>query len=354
MSNQEVLDAPVKLAEFDVVEAGLAKLRKDLAGVQYDVTTAEGNKAAREARRRCVTIRTDAKKAYEDWNKPMLDKQRLMRDKLKGIETAVKEVEEPIDAQIKAEESRKAEEKAERERIESERLAAIQSDIDAIKNMVIANIGKPSPVLAAAVEVCSDITVTLERFGDRAGEAEITKQQVLSQLKQMHEAAIAHEAEQEKLASERAALERLRKEQEQRNAEAQAAAAEEEAKRQALIAKQQEELRAQQAELGRQRKEIEDAKALEAKKEQDRLDAIKQEKHQKELVAKRETEAKALAEQEEAAHRERIQFEENGPGDDAIIEVLALNYRVHESVVISWLVNMDIVAASHKLIKEFS
>lgn len=343
MSYQEVLDAPVKLVEFDAVEAGLAELRKDLAGVQYDVKTADGNKAAREARRRCVTIRTDAKKAYEDWNKPMLDKQRLMRDKLKGIETAVKEVEEPIDAQIKAEESRKAEEKAERERVEAERLAAVQSDIDAIKNMAITNIGKPSPVLAAAVEVCNDIIVTLERFGDRAGEAEITKQQALSQLKQMHDAALAHEAEQEKLAAERAELERQRKEQEQRDAEAKAAAAKEEAERQVIIAKQQEELHAQQAELDRQRKEIEDAKTLEAKKEQERLDAIEREKQ-----------IKTQAEREEASRRERIQFEENGPGTDAIIEVLALHYRVHESTVIKWLLGLDFNQAEAELAKEFS
>lgn len=354
MSKQQILDAPVKLVEFGVVEAGLSALHADLAGVQFDVATTEGNKAARAARQRCVSIRTAADKAYSDWNKPMLEKQRVMRDKLQEIKESVKEVEGPIDAQIKAEEKRKAEEKAERERIEAERLARIQFEIDAIKNMAIHNVGKPPKVLAAAIEMCQAIEVTLDSFDSRAGEAEIVKQQTLAQLTQMHAAAIAHEAEQEKLAAERTELERLRKEQEQRDAEAKAKADAEEAKRQAALDEQQETLQAQQAELERQRLELEAAQAAAQRAEEERLAAIEQEKREQELEAQREAEAKAQAEREEKERREQVQFEQNGPGDAAIIEVLALHYRVHESAVITWLVNMDLEAASQELSKEFS
>lgn len=341
MSKQQILDAPVKLVEFGLVEAGLAELRKELAGVQFDVATTEGNKAARAARQRCVSIRTSADTAYGDWNKPMLDKQRMMRAKLTEIKNSVKEIEDPIDAQIKAEEKRKADEKAERERIEAERRAAIQSDIDDIKNMAITNVGKPSAVLAAAVEACHDIEITLERFSDRAGEAEITKQQTLAQLQQMHEAALAHESEQEKLATERAELERLRKEQEQRDAEARAIAAKQEAERQAAITKQQAELKAQQDEIDRQKKELADAQAAAELKEQQRLAAI-----EAKAQAKRDAEAKAAkdkadAEAAEVARRERVQFEENGPGQEAIIQTLAQHYQVSEGAVIKWLSSMS-------------
>lgn len=311
MSKQQVLDAPVKLVEFGVVEAGLAALHADLAGVQFDVATTEGNKAARAARQRCVSIRTAADKAYSDWNKPMLEKQRVMRDKLQEIKESVKEVEGPIDAQIKAEEKRKAEEKAERDRIEAERLARIQFEIDAIKNMAIHNVGKPPKVLAAAIEMCQAIEVTLDSFDSRAGEAEIAKQQTLAQLTQMHAAAIAHEAEQEKLAVER-------------------------------------------AELERQRLELEAAQAAAQRAEEERLAAIEQEKREQELEAQREAESKTQTEREEKERREQVQFEQNGPGDAAIIEVLALHYRVHESAVITWLTNMDLEAASKELLKEFA
>src|SRR6478609_8474083 len=105
----EVLDAPAAITEYNAVQKGLAELRKDLAGVQFDVTTTAGDKAARAARSRCVSIRTSADAAYEGWNKPMLAKQREMRGILASIKDEVKAVEDPIDAQIKAEEARKAE-----------------------------------------------------------------------------------------------------------------------------------------------------------------------------------------------------------------------------------------------------
>lgn len=332
-----------KLVEFDAVEAGLAALRDKYAGVQFDVTSTEGNKAAREARSTCVSIRTSADKAYQDWNKPMLEKQRAMRNRLAEIKDAVKEVEEPIDAQIKTEEKRKAEEKAERERIEAEKQKAIQDKIDAIKFSPSVCAGQSSTALVGAIHGLTITEITLEGYGDRAGEAEIEKQLALTRLETMLEAAKKQEAEQVKLAAERAELERQRKEQETREAEVRAKAAEEEAKRQAEIEKQQAELRAQQAEIERQRREIEETKAAADKVERDRLAKIETEKQ-----------AKAEVEATEIARLEQIQFEEKGPGAHAIIEVLALHYRAHEITVIKWLMNIDFKAAEKELSKELS
>lgn len=42
------------------------------------------------------------------------------------------------------------------------------------------------------------------------------------------------------------------------------------------------------------------------------------------------------------------------PADDAIIGLLALHYRVHESKVIEWLLMMDLTAASERMAREFS
>ena len=41
------------------------------------------------------------------------------------------------------------------------------------------------------------------------------------------------------------------------------------------------------------------------------------------------------------------------PTDEQIIEVLALHYRVHESTVIEWLLQMDLSAQSEKLASNF-
>jgi hypothetical protein len=40
----------------------------------------------------------------------------------------------------------------------------------------------------------------------------------------------------------------------------------------------------------------------------------------------------------------------NRPSDNEIIEVLALHYRVHESKVIEWLLDMDMVAATDEMV----
>lgn len=45
---------------------------------------------------------------------------------------------------------------------------------------------------------------------------------------------------------------------------------------------------------------------------------------------------------------------EGRPSDDAIIEVLALHYRVHESKIIEWLLSMDLEAASNRMAEEFA
>lgn len=354
MTKQEILDAPVKLVEYGIVETGLAELRKDLAGVQFDVTTTEGNKAARAARQRCVSIRTSADTAYSDWNKPMLEKQRAMRAKLGEIKEAVKEVEEPIDAQIKAEEQRKAEEKAKREAEAAAQQKELQDRIDAIKFASSLCAGQNSEALAGAIKGLQATSITLDEYGGRAGEAEVAKRNALAQLEEMHAAAVAHEAEQAKLAKERAKLAEQQAEQKRRDAEAQE-------KADARAA----ELQAQQDAIDKQKQDLIDAQEAADRKEQQRLDAI-----EAEAQAKRDAEAKAAQEKADAAaaaaqkkaadeaaetaRRERVQFEKNGPGADAIIETLALHYRVHESTVVSWLVAMDLEAASKELLKEFA
>jgi hypothetical protein len=37
------------------------------------------------------------------------------------------------------------------------------------------------------------------------------------------------------------------------------------------------------------------------------------------------------------------------PGDDEIIDALSLHFRVHESVVVSWLLEIDLGAASQRI-----
>lgn len=223
----EILDAPGRLVELTPVEQGLAELRKDLAGVQFDVSTTKGEKAAREARSRCVAIRTGADKAYEAWNKPMLERQRSMRGEVARIKEEVTEIEQPIDAQIKAQEAKAEAQKEAKREAERQRLQKIQNAIEGLRAHAAAAVGKSPADVRAIIDGLTAREITLDEFADHTGNAELVKAETLGKLDDVLAAAEAQEAEQARLKAEREELGKLRAQQEERERMAAAKAAEE-------------------------------------------------------------------------------------------------------------------------------
>lgn len=383
MSNvaDEVLDAPAAITEYNAVQKGLAELRKDLAGVQFDVSTTAGDKAARAARSRCVSIRTSADSAYEGWNKPMLAKQREMRAILANIKDEVKAVEEPIDAQIKAEEARKAEIKAAKEAAELARQQAIQTRINAIGQYPVQAAGKSAADIAALLAAVAELPITTELYEHRAGEAMALQADTSAKLEQMHAAALAQEQEAARLAEERAALERQRLEQEAAAAAARKAEDERLAKERAELAEQQRRLqaeraaedarqeaaraeqarkdaaaaaelkrqqdeaaavlRAQQEEIDHQRREFEAQQAAVRRAEQEKAEAAARAQQERETAARAEAEAAERERLAEQARREEADFLANGPGDAQIVAVLSTHYGVRPGDVVGWLAKFN-------------
>ncbi|MFY4037924.1 hypothetical protein ACOTJL_19440 [Achromobacter xylosoxidans] len=362
----EVLDAPAALAEFNPVQKGLAELRKELKGVQFDVTTTAGDKAARAARAKCVTIRTSAKKVYEEWNAPMLEKQRAMRALVTTITAEVEKIELPIDAQIKAEEQRKAEIRAAKEAAELARQQAIQSRINAISQYPVQAAGKSAADIAALLAAVAELPITTELYEHRAGEAMALQADTVAKLEQMHGAALAQEQETARLAAERAELERQRLEQEAAAAAARKAEDERLAKERAELEEQQRRLQAerdaenarqeaaraeqarkdaeaaaalkrQQEEIDRQRREFEEQQAAARRAEQERAEAEARAQQEKEAAARAEAEAAERERLAEQARREEADFLANGPGDAQIVAVLSTHYGVLPGDVIRWL-----------------
>ncbi|MHA3905180.1 hypothetical protein ACTPOE_16870 [Castellaniella sp. WN] len=361
----EVLDPEKPIAAYNPIRAGIQAMQDKYGKTVFSVATTKDMEATKAARAEVREVRYNVEKIRKALKAPALAYSKRIDDEAKEYTEAIMAIEAPIDELIKAEERRKAEEKAERERIEAERQQQVQGAIDAIKDGAVSHAGCSSQQLAAAIDVYESVEITLERFGDRAGEAAIAKQQTLTKLQDMRAAVLAQEAEAKRLADEREALDQQRREQEEREAQARAKAAAEEVERKAAIERQQAEMKAQQDEIDRQRREIEEAKAAAAKAEQDRLDTIAAEEQAKRDAAAKAAQDKADAEAAaakrkadeeaaEAARRERVQFEQNGPGAQAIIGTLAQHYRVHESSVIKWLLAIDLDAASKELLKEFA
>lgn len=200
-----------------------------------------------------VAIEKAGKAAREDaqaFSKAVIAEEKRLVTITQGEEDRVFSLRDGYDAKVAAE-------KAEAERRERERVAAIRAKIDTIKGLAAASFRDTSEQIAATLADLESLEMTEADYAKFAGEAAEAKAQALAGLRDLFDKASAAEAEAARVAAERAELERLRAEAaererlatEQRAAEDARLAAEREAieaDRRALAAHQAE-LLAQQA-----------------------------------------------------------------------------------------------------------
>lgn len=296
----EVSASNLRLTELAAVARGLAATYKDVA---FDVSTTKGMDEAKRAR---MQLRTEARfpmqKLQEAGSKMLGQMQRQFNARAGELIAEVEAYEKPIDEQIKAEEDRKAAEKAERDRKEREAAAAIQARIDLIRSFAVIPAGVKAAGISVAIDNLTAIEVTLEAFGDRAGEAAQAKAQTLARLDEMHAAAAAHEAELARMEDERAELARLRAEAEAlAKAERERIAAQQKAEAERLTAERAA-FEAEQAAARAEAKKREDADRA-RRDEEDRLAREARAAEDKRIADARaalEAEQRAMREAEEA------------------------------------------------------
>lgn len=352
---------------------------------EYDVTTTAGMKVATARRAVFRDIRVAAEKERVSRKAPLLEIGRLLDAKAKDLHALVKPYEDRHDALIKAEEERKAAEKAEKERIERARIAEIHEHIADINAIPGKCVGKSAAQIASVLADTRAQEIDIGFYADFTGTALQARQNVVAKLEEMLAAQQAHEAEQERLRLEREEL--ARQQAEQRRIEAEAAAVrraqeeadrarretEEAAHRQRLADEERarrEQLEAEQAELQRQqataRAEAEELARKQAafRQEQEAAEAkakasLAAEQGNAQAVAAAKTdaptaEAGIAQSAETGAARASAAAEPKRPSDDQIIVTLALHYRVHELTVVSWLQSLDLKAAEETLAAEFA
>ena len=311
--NAQIKDIPTvvtEIAEYSQTAAALSDLRHRFLGVAFNVSTTKGMDEAKKARQEVKGYRTALENKRKKIKAPALERCRLIDDEAKTITAALLELEEPIDQQIKAEEARKEAEKAAKAEADRLRIARHQAVIQYLRG-IPADVATASPEKIAS-EIAQleelDITTSLEEF---QGQAQQAKDETLAKLRDMHAAAVAHEAEQARIkaeqeaeaariAAERAELARLRAEAEAREREAAAARAEQERK--------DREARAEQERKDREAREAverEQAAKLAAERAAHEAELRKQREAQEaELKAQREAQAKADAEARAAREAE--------------------------------------------------
>lgn len=201
------------LTEFDKVEAGLADLRTKYANVVYAVNTAAGMAEAKAARQALRAPRYAVDKILKATKEPLNQIKKDLDARAGRITAAILVFEDPIDGQIKAEEDRKAAEKAGRERVAAAQKLVIDNAMTWIRNHAVQAVGKSAADIKELVTSLETMEVTLETFADRSGEAEQCRLMTLDVLNGLHAAVTAQEAAAAQVEAERVRLEQERKEQ---------------------------------------------------------------------------------------------------------------------------------------------
>lgn len=210
------------VVEYSPVDAALAELRARYADVVFPVDTKDGMKDAKEVRSKLVKLRTGLEAKRKEIKEPALRRAQAIDAEAKMITTAIKAIEDPIDAQIKAEEKRIEDEKA----AKAAKLAEIRAKIDGIRALPLALAGASSDDIAAEKAALEAFTPVEEVFGELVEDCKAAMAEAIASLSDLHARVMGQEAAAALVEAERLRLE----------AEAERAAAALAAEREALAA----------------------------------------------------------------------------------------------------------------------
>lgn len=292
-----------RIAEYNQTAAALAELQSRY-GRLFDVTTSKGMEEARKARAEIKGYRVALEKLRQEIKAPALERSRLIDEEARRITAELLAIEEPIDQQIKAEETRKAEERAAKARVEVARVAAIAARIAAIRNRIGTVANQPAAMMSAALEQLHALELAPEEFEEFMPDARVALVETRAALESLLDERIGYEAEQARLKAEQEEtqarlkaeweeLERLRKAEADRQAEQ---ARMVEAARQVEAARLKSEREQQEAELKAQREkqERQEQEACQARQaEEARLKAEREEQVRKDEDIRQQQAAEA-------------------------------------------------------------
>lgn len=199
------------VARFDPVQKILDDLAKEIADAKYDINTTAGEKTARELRQKCISVRAGAEKLYKELNAPVLEVQRKWREKVKAIETAVSPLEDPLDKAIKAKEVEREAEKQRKIQEEQARIAALREKISAISKIPAAAVKMTIEQLQQQLLDLQSIVISDDTFGEFLDEAEVLRNETVTQVNDLLQSKQRDEAERARVAKESAELELKRR-----------------------------------------------------------------------------------------------------------------------------------------------
>lgn len=306
VATQALAIVSTQVAEFNRLEAGFVELEKRYGNVVYAVETTTGLDEAKKARVEIRQVRFNAQNLLKETTRPLNQLKADVTALADGIVARILLTETPIDEQIKAEETRKATEKAAREQAERELAAAVQLKFQPLE-FDLAWVGLTVSQLNEKFLALQDTEVSLEIFGARAGEAALLKSNTIDKLEELSLAARAAEEAQFLLAAQQLALVASRQAMEDELAAGRKLLADQKAQAEADHAEAGRKLNEQLAQLEAERQAAQDAIDAEhaAKRAaQDAIDAAARQQLQDEADA-----AAQLLREKDAADRKRLDDE---------------------------------------------
>lgn len=167
-------------AEFDMNFAKLAELKSQYANLVIgDNKTYQGVKEARATMRE---IRYGLQNTLKEANGQLKEKIKANNTEAERLIKLVSEVEDPLHAEIQRWEKIKADEKAERERKEQERVSRITNMISWMSSLPTDVVGKDSQYVESIKANLVDFDVTETEFAEYTNNALLMKQSALEKI----------------------------------------------------------------------------------------------------------------------------------------------------------------------------
>lgn len=243
MNDVNLDNGTVNIAVFNQTDAALAALREKYQTVP-DANTDEGYALVKNGLKELTGLRTRLEAVRKEVKEPYLQAGRIIDAEAKRITAELVALEDPMKAAKK-----EVDDRIERER--QERIARLQSKVDAIKAMPGHVRGKSSQEIESMLDRVGEIDA-MHDFYDLTREAVAARQAALDELTQMLGERLEFEVAEKariKAEEERAELQRKLDEQQAENNRLLA-------EQQAAMQRQQEEIQRQQQEMQRQQDEM--------------------------------------------------------------------------------------------------
>lgn len=237
------------LTEYNETTAALNELKNTYGTEVPDASTKEGYSRCKEIAGKLTKLRTSLESKRKDIKSPAIELGKMVDSEARRIESEIRAIESPFKDAYRAVDEEK---KKRKEAIEERMLKMVCLPSDHAQS---------TPVqIEVAMEELACTSIDVESFGRRVEEAHAKFQTAMSELELLHVKAIEREVENKRIAEERAELDRLRRESEEREA------AERRAKEEKEQAERATRFAEQQAKEAEERIEREKQEAIEAER----------------------------------------------------------------------------------------